>query len=114
MRIAIIFLSALWCGTAAAQATAAPPLDAAVQGITVPKGLGDARRGCRGPRAYRSHHRLVAALDGAGLGRSDGRDNLDDVPVRDLDGAVSSASAGSTYEEPRRDRGAPVLLREWA
>src|SRR3954449_667722 len=85
-----------------------------VQRAAVSEVLGDARRCDRGPRAYRSHHRLVAALDGAGPGRSDGRDNLDDVPVRDVDGAVPPASAGSTYEEPRRDRGALVLLREWA
>src|SRR5215203_679548 len=85
-----------------------------VQRAAVSEALGDARRCDRGPRAYRSHHRLVAALDGVGTGGPNCRDNLGDIPVRDADGAVSSASAGSTYEEPRRDRRALVLLREWA
>src|SRR5829696_1277412 len=34
-----------------------------VQRAAVSEALGDARRCDRGPRAYRSHHRLVAALD---------------------------------------------------
>src|SRR5215208_7779585 len=55
-----------------------------------------------------------AALDGAGAGRPDGRDNLGDIPVRGVHGDISSASASPTDEEPRRNRGAPVLLREWA
>src|SRR5215204_296514 len=85
-----------------------------VQRAAVSEALGDARRCDRGPRAYRSHHRLVAALDGVGTGGPNCRDNLGDIPVRDVHGPVSSASAGSTNEEPRRNRGAPVLLHEWA
>src|SRR5829696_6965191 len=85
-----------------------------VQRAAVSEALGDARRCHRGPRAYRSHYRLVAALDGAGTGRPYGRDNLDNIPVRGVHGHISSASASPTDEEPRRNRGAPVLLREWA
>src|SRR5215213_5752099 len=71
--------------------------------------------GCdRGPRAYRPHHRIVAALDGAGAGRPNCRDNLGDIPVRGVHGDISSTSASPTDEEPRRNRGALVLLREWA
>src|SRR5215203_5719987 len=39
-----------------------------VQRAAVSEALGDARRCDRGPRAYRSHHRLMAALDGVGTG----------------------------------------------
>src|SRR5215207_9748004 len=85
-----------------------------VQGAAVSEALGDARRSYRGPRAYRSHHRVVAALDGAGTGRPHVRDSLDNIPVRGVHGDISSASASATDEEPRRDRGALVLLREWA
>src|SRR5215203_2381300 len=85
-----------------------------VQRAAVSEALGDARRCDRGPRAYRSHYRLVAALDGAGTGRPDGRDNLGDIPVRGVHGDISSASASPTDEEPRSNRGALVLLREWA
>jgi hypothetical protein len=106
MRIAIIFLSALWCGTAAAQATAAPPLDAAVQGITVPKGLGDARRGCRGPRAYRSHHRFVAALDGADTGLPYARDHLDDIPHRTL--SIAGRATTPSLCAPMRQSSSPL------
>src|SRR5829696_7018301 len=82
--------------------------------LAVSEALGDARRCDRGPRAYRSHHRLVAALDGAGTGGPNCRDNLGDIPVRGVHGDISSASASATDEEPRRNCGALVLLREWA
>src|SRR5829696_7027591 len=85
-----------------------------VQGITLPEALGDARRSHRGPRAYRSHYRFVAALDGVGTGGPNCRDNLGHIPVRGVHGDISSASASATDEEPRRNRGAPVLLHEWA
>src|SRR5829696_6527027 len=85
-----------------------------VQGAAVSEALGDARRCDRGPRAYRSHHRLVAALDGAGTGRPHVRDSLDNIPFRGVHGPISSASASAADEELRRDRGALVLLREWA
>src|SRR5215217_144121 len=85
-----------------------------VQRAAVSEALGDARRSHRGPRAYRSHYRFVAALDGAGAGGPNCRDNLGDISVRGVHGDISSASASATDQEPRRDRGAPVLLREWA
>src|SRR5215208_1634566 len=85
-----------------------------VQRAAVSEALGDARRSHRGPRAYRSHHRLVAALDGVGTGGPNCRDNLGDIPVRGVHGDISSASASPTAEELSRDRGSPVLLREWA
>src|SRR5215204_3210613 len=85
-----------------------------VQRAAVSEALGDARRSHRGPRAYRSHYRLVAALDGAGAGRPDSRDNLGDIPVRGVHGDISSASASATDEEPRRNCGSLVLLRQWA
>ena len=88
----------------------APPIALA----TRLRSLGDARRCDRGPRAYRSHHRLVAALDGVGTGGPNCRDNLGDIPVRGVHGDISSASASPTDEELRRNRGALVLLREWA
>src|SRR5215207_551270 len=59
-------------------------------------------------------YRFVAALDGAGPGRPNCRDNLGDIPVRGVHGPISSASARATDEEPRRNCGALVLLREWA
>src|SRR5215204_5494915 len=84
------------------------------QRAAVSEALGDARRCDRGPRAYRSHYRLVAALDGAGAGRPDSCDNLGDIPVRGVHGDTSSASGSPTDEELRRNCGALVLLREWA
>src|SRR5215204_1356882 len=46
--------------------------------------------------------------------RANCRDNLGDIPVRGVHGDISSASASPTDEEPRRNCGALVLLREWA
>ena len=56
----------------------------------------------------------MAALDGVGTGGPNCRDNLGDLPVRGVHGAVSPASARATDEELRRICGALVLLREWA
>ena len=60
---------------------------------------------CDRPRAYRSHYRLVAALDGAGTGR----DNLGDIPVRGVHGDISSASTSATDEEPRHTHRRPAM-----
>ena len=57
---------------------------------------------------------LWPPLDGVGTGGPNCRDNLGDIPVRGVHGAISSASTSATDEEPRHTRGAPVLLREWA
>src|SRR5829696_4301977 len=86
----------------------------ASKGLPFPKLWAMLDAAIEAPRAYRSHYRLVAALDGAGAGRPDSRDNLGDIPVRGVHGDISSASASPTDEEPRSNRGALVLLREWA
>src|SRR5215204_3568639 len=83
-----------------------------VQRAAVSEALGDARRCDRGPRAYRSHHRLVAALDGVGTGGPNCRDNLGDIPDRERAAAMHDTKRRSAVQGAEHDaeRGSRLCL----